>query len=194
MLELGAASEDDVVLAFVQAEIDSPIWGPCYQAEMRARGLDRASLIGTGDARANRSRRTVLGAVRGFGRDDGLFRGFPLDTSWRRVSVDPSDFQRLKYIGRDADWLNLSGGSTRLVQDGARNLDSNPRIREKVRGAQREIEQGRCRAELILIEADDSALVVVEGHTRATAYAVLSDRPFLAFLGRSPAMSKWAFC
>jgi hypothetical protein len=188
MLELGAASEDDVVLAFVQAEVDSPKWAPCYEAALRTRGLDRASLLGTGEA-ANR--RAVLGDVRGFGRDDQLFQGFPQDTSWRRVLVEVSDFQRLKYISGDDDWLNLSRG-TRRVQDGARNLDSNPGIREKVLGAQREIDQGRASAALILAETDDGTLVVVEGHTRATAYVIL-DRPFSAFVGGSLLISKWRF-
>jgi hypothetical protein len=36
-------------------------------------------------------------------------------------------------------------------------------------------------------------LILVEGHTRATAYAVLSDRVFPAFIGTSPLMDQWAF-
>jgi hypothetical protein len=157
---------------------------------MRVRGLAREGLM-DGDADAKHNRRVILGEVRGFGRNNLLFGGFPGDTSWRRVLVELPDFDRLKYINRDAGWLGLSRG-TRLVRDGAHYLDSNQHIREKVLGARREIEQNRCTAELILVEADDGALVVVEGHTRATAYIVLG-RPFLALVGKSPSMSTWHF-
>jgi hypothetical protein len=195
MIELGAASEDDVVLAFLQAEIDSPKWGRHYRAAMQARGLERASLISApdlSDAQANRDRMSLLGDVRGFGRGIGLFRGFPLDVEWKQVMVEPSDFQRLKYISGDADWLDLSGG-TRVVQEGARNFETNSRIAASVHRTRREIEQGRCTAGLILVEGGRGELVIVEGHTRATAYAVLSDRSFPAFVGTSPLMNQWPF-
>ena len=85
---------------------------------MRVRGLAREGLM-DGDADAK-----ILGEVRGFGRNNLLFGGFPGDTSWRRVLVELPDFDRLKYINRDAGWLGLSRG-TRLVRDGAHYLDSN---------------------------------------------------------------------
>jgi YD repeat-containing protein len=39
------ASEDEVVLAFLKAEIDSPIWGPRYQQFLTNSGLTRDVLI-----------------------------------------------------------------------------------------------------------------------------------------------------
>jgi hypothetical protein len=195
MIELGSASDDDAVLAFLQAEIDSPKWGRHYRAAMRARGLERARLIDAADlsdAQANHDRMSLLGDVRGFGRGIGLFRGFPLDVEWKQVIVEPPDFQRLKYISGDADWLDLSGG-TRLVQEGARNLEIDSNIAASVRRTQRGIEQGRCAAALILVENGRDELVIVEGHTRATAYVSISDRSFPAFVGTSPLMMQWVF-
>jgi len=195
MMGLGVASEDEVVLAFLRAEIDSPKRRVDYLPRLQALRLNRTSLIDLADlsdASANHARRLILGAARGYGRGEWLFKGFPADTKWERVLIEPADFGRLKYISRDADWLSLSG-RTRLVQDGARNLDANRRIAASVREAQQIIEQGRAMVELILVEAGDGALVVVEGHTRATAFAVLADRPFRSFVGRSPSMSQWSF-
>jgi hypothetical protein len=192
MIEQGPASEDDVVLAFVQAEIDSPKWGPSYRAALQAHGWARADLIDAADLsdlQANRNRRALLGDVRGFGRGTGLFQGFPSDAAWRRVSIELPDIQRLKYINHDADWLELSGG-TRLVQVAARNLQINRRIAANVCRTRREIEQGRCTVALILVKASNDELVVLEGHTRATAYAVLADRPFTAFIGMSSLMNR----
>jgi hypothetical protein len=191
MIEQGSASDDDVVLAFLKAEIDSPKWGPCHQTAMQGLGLNRADLIDApdlADANANRNRRAVLGRVRGFGCGDELFKGFPLDVQWRSVEVEPTDFPRLKYISNDADWSALSSG-TRLVQHGARNLDAVPRIAEAVRGT---IERGGNSPPLILVEADSDALVLVEGNARATACAVLS-RPFAALIGTSPRINGWYF-
>ena len=118
MIELGHASDDEMVLAFLRAEIDLPKWGPDYFALLHALRLDRSYLIDAADlldAYANCARKVVLGAVRGYGRGEQLFQGFPPDTKWRRVSIEPSDFHRLKYINGDEDWRNLSG-HTRLVQ------------------------------------------------------------------------------
>ena len=120
MIEQGPASEDAMIMAFVLAEIDSEH----FQDRMRARGLNRATLIGTtdpSDAEANRNRRLILGDARGFGRDQWLFAGFPLNTSWRQVLVEPSDFRRLKCISNDAQWSRLTRG-TRLIQEAARTI------------------------------------------------------------------------
>jgi hypothetical protein len=195
MLELGVASEDDVVLAFLRAEIDSPKWGPFYLRLLRDLHLDRGSLIDVADLadmRAGSIRKDILGAVRGYGRNDALFTGFPRGTTWRRVQVEPSDFHRLKCISNDEQWFNLTAG-TRLIQGAARNLDAYPELAVRVRGAIKRIEQGLPVAELIMVENHSGDLILVEGHTRATAYAVLADRSFQSFVGTSSLMGQWAF-
>jgi hypothetical protein len=190
MLELGAASEDEVVLAFLRAEIDSPHWGPLYLRVMSECHLDRGSLIDAADltdAHACGIRRVILGAVRGYGRDALLFTGFPRDTAWRRVRVEPSDLHLLKCISRDEHWSRLTAG-TRLIREAAHNLSAHPQLAARVLDVIQRIEQGLSAAELIIVEAGSGDLILVEGHTRAMAYAVLSDRPFLAFVGTSPQM------
>jgi hypothetical protein len=157
--------------------------------------LDRVSLIDVtdlADARAGATRKDVLGAVRGYGRDKALFTGFPRATTWRRVQVEPSDFHRLKCISKDERWSKLTAG-TRLIQQAARNLDVHPELAVRVRSAIERIEQRLSVAELIMVETNSSDLILVEGHTRATAYVVLSDRAFPAFIGTSPLMSRWHF-
>jgi hypothetical protein len=190
MIELGTASEDDVVLAFLRAEIDSPKWEPNYSHALRELKLDRVSLVDAADledARVCSARKDLLGVVRGYGRNVALFEGFPKDTTWRRVKVEQPDFQRLKCISKDERWSKLTGG-TRLIREAARNFEDYP-----VRVAIRRIEQRLPIAELIIVETGSGDLVLVEGHTRATAYAVLSDRAFQSFVGISPLMGQWAF-
>jgi hypothetical protein len=193
--ELGAACEDEVVLAFLRAEIDSPKWGERYQRVLRERALDRTSLIDVADladAHAVDIRKDVLGALRGYGRNGKLFTGFPLDTAWRRVAVEPSDFHRLKCISSDERWSKLTAG-TRLIREAARNLDVCSELGVSVHNTIQRVKQRLRVAELIMVEANSDDLILVEGHTRATAYAVLSDREFPAFIGTSPLMAQWAF-
>ena len=88
MIELGIASEDDVVLAFLRAEIDSPKWGPDYLRVLQDLRLDRVSLIDAANLAGSHAgviRKDVLGAVRGYGRDEALFtrrRSIPCLTRW----------------------------------------------------------------------------------------------------------------
>ncbi len=139
-----------------------------------------------------KTRKAVLGAVRGYGCNDALFRGFPPDTTWRRVRIESSDFRRLKCISKDERWSDLTRG-TRLIRDAARNLDDYPELAERVRAAIVRIEQDLPLAELIMVENESGDLILVEGHTRATAYAVLSDHPFDSFVGTSSLMHRWLF-
>ena len=212
MRELGFASDNEVVLEFLRGEIDSSRWGWYFPPVLRALRLDRSSLIDAADLSddyANCARKAILGAARGYGRGDRLFRGFPQDTLWRRVIVEPSDFHRLKCISKDEQWHKLTGG-TRLIQDAARNLDADSEIGSRVRSTIQSLEQGSITSaplvlveatesallviegHAVLVEATESALVVLEGHTRATAYAVLSLQSFVAFVGTSPLMGQWS--
>jgi len=193
MLELGPASEDQIVLAFVQAEIESPRWRPHYLTSLKMRGLDRGLVIDAADltdAQANQNRKLILSDVRGYGRGQALFERFPRDTAWRRVLVELFDYNGLKCISKDGDWAKLTDGS-RLIRDAVSNLNAVPRVRDDVQATVDKIKQGRQLAELILVEDNRDGLVIVEGHTRATAYAFLSHRPFTAFVGTSPAMTQW---
>jgi hypothetical protein len=53
---------------------------------------------------------------------------------------------------------------------------------------------GQRYPELITVEASDGALILVEGHTRATAYVVAAlPEPVACFVGSSRRMRIWAF-
>jgi hypothetical protein len=71
----------------------------------------------------NGARRQLMG-YRGYETREALFAGFPRDVTWRRVELDTSDFETMRYIN-DANAgsrsVNLSNG-TRLVSVGAANL------------------------------------------------------------------------
>jgi hypothetical protein len=113
MRDLSPATEDAVVLAFLQAEIDSARFGPLYATLLSNSGLERGSIVDRPNLqsdRENRIRRELLTAVRGYGNRTLLFKGFPQNVTWRKVAIETEDADKLKYANYET-WVQLSGGS-----------------------------------------------------------------------------------
>jgi hypothetical protein len=196
MTELGRAEEREVILAFLRGEIDSPRFGPTYVGLLTHNGLERSALIDNADLkdlRQNAIRRELLRCVRGYDDNSYLFAGFPNDVVWRRVLLEPSEHVVLKYANYPT-WVDLSGG-TRLVMDGAKNVERmgvNDEPRIHIEAIQRALQGGRKFAPLIAVEAQDGFLILVEGHSRATAYAASRLAGNIDLLvGSSPAVPFW---
>lgn len=193
MIELGAATIDDAIVAFLQAEIEAE-HGPQICDAIKARGFDRSVLIDKpklGDADVNAVRADILGEYRGFGRNQYLFTDFPNDTSWRRVSLDANDIGQLKYVGTRT-FFDLSNG-TRLVRDGARRYNANPDTAKKVDIIRQKISRGVSFPELVLVQDGQGQFVIIEGNHRATAYAVERASGVCALVGTSASMDRWFF-
>lgn len=200
MKELRHATEDEMVLAFLQADIESrdPVRLKWYAEALVARGADKATLVQRGDVRntqQNADRRFVLG-VRGYGRNVALFKDFPDDTRWQLVKVTSAEIGRFKYANHLANWLRVSGG-TRIVADSVKNLDQpqNKDIHGNVTGIAARLHQGERFPALIAVECTQaSERVLMEGHHRGTAYALtgLPDEIEL-FVGTSTHMDRWVF-
>jgi hypothetical protein len=92
--------------------------------------------------------------------------------------------------------VQLSGG-TRLVIDGARNLGlinvaGDPA--GNVLGVVAGIRSGKRYPPLIAVEGSGGFLVLMEGHTRATAYCLAKFKePIDALVGSSPALKQWSY-
>jgi hypothetical protein len=93
------------------------------------------------------------------------------------------------------NWTELSG-KARLVSDGARNFpkySSDGRF-EHIGHIVQAVRRGDSFPPLIAVQHDKGHLVLVEGLSRATAYAVEGPgRPVEALVGSSPSMNMWAF-
>ena len=84
------------------------------------------------------------------------------------------------------------------MQDAANrvaNTDVGEGISENIRALGKILQGGARINDLILVTANDGASpVIIEGHTRSTAYVIASgDYPVYAFLGSSLAMRNWIF-
>src|SRR5262245_54609974 len=86
LIELGPSSEAAMVLAFLQAERESPRFSWAIDGDSSGL-LDGANLD---DPEENAARARMLG-YRGFQQRDFLFRGFPADVQWRRVELEAAD-------------------------------------------------------------------------------------------------------
>jgi hypothetical protein len=193
MIERGPATEAEMILAFVRAEVDSSRYGEYYRSLLNINGqsrdlMDQPNLSSDVE---NVARKGLLRSIRGYGANWTLFTGFPSDIEWRRVLLEPTDFETLRYA-RHETWVILSGG-TRLVSVGARNLSGRADTQQvgEILAAMR---NGACFAELIAVEAVDGSLILVEGHSRATAYVQAGSIDGVeAIVGTSPSMAMWEF-
>jgi hypothetical protein len=199
MDELGLATEHDMVLAFLWAEVDSPRWRELYASILQSvrvsRGIiDRPDLTRAED---NEQRIRVLARTRGYRVSKYLFTGFPCDTTtWRRVRLGPGDFGLLRYGNQSCapGFFQLSGGTRRVV-DAATNFphvetDASPHVT----GVVESLRAGKTYPPLIAVNSMAGDLILVEGYTRTTAYAVVGAFGPVDFLiGTSPHIQDWQF-
>jgi hypothetical protein len=194
-----AASEAEVVAAFLRGELTSDRWGDRLRAFLSEDGADQAVVErpNLDDPAECTYRETLLDRHRAWLRREGLFFGFPERVDWCRAALAPGEVLAIRYIDWDW-WLRLSGG-TRLP------LDAAVRIRGgEIAGVTAESHEpaaARLRStdpgpELIVVSLrEGSPLVLLEGHVRLTAYALypnyLPDELEI-FLGTSEDMAAWS--
>lgn len=192
------SSEEEVVLRFLEAEIDKP----ALQAWMLHLGVDDAP-IRSGDISSdqeNEARARLLGyrGYRNFGPTPGahgiLFRGMPSEVVWDQVRMTIDELLAIRYMNYP-DWVNGSGG-TRSA------LVAAERLREGETIGDRGVDSFRPRTGLsaaltsLVALSDGSGCVLMEGHNRLTTLALHPEaRPETVhvYLGRHAEMSRWGW-
>lgn len=202
MIELRPAIEDEMIAAFLQAEIESTRYsdkialGLALVRQTRVL-IDSPNLA---DPTENLARRVILAGYRGYDLNTGLFENFPRwsDITWSYVELESSDFGRMRYINDARSsgkvWHRLTRG-TYLVVDGAKNIDWRypPIGLEHLPAVLAELRNGRVFPPLIAAARADGSLTVIEGHSRATAYAAEGKTDVKVFVGNSARLSSWVF-
>jgi hypothetical protein len=175
---LRPSDEAEVVDVFVRGERESRRWGDRVR-ELEERGLTGADL---------------LAEHRGWGRDVGLFAGFPASLAWFLASLSRDEVLDILYIDWDW-WLKISGG-TRQPRVAAERIHAG-----LVPGVEAKSEEPLARSAgrnppLIAVRTSaDSPLVLLEGHVRLTAYALYPEHvpnELEAFVGESAAVAGWS--
>jgi hypothetical protein len=206
MEDLGAASDDQVILAWLRAEIESPpfqsyLIGDPPKPSHLARGLALARNPDLDNAEQNAERRRIIASAHGFGRGSLIFAGLEDDIKWRRVRASIADVSSMLYSNRNATWTTLAP-ATRTVAEGAANAavvfagdDTNMHILSLARTICH-AEPTPFLSELICLRLPGGRISLVEGHTRATAIVLEGHKlpdGIEAFIGDSPSINKWAY-
>lgn len=204
MEDLGSATEDQVILAWLQAEIESPdfqaylIGNPPSPANLSA-ALKAARTPDLRDAEQNAYRRQIITAIYGFGQGSGTFEGLANDIAWRRWRLSTAEVAEMLYARREGAWRLLSP-ATRKVAEGATNV-GHIFTGDSTNMVVLSLASGICHSdkkvpELIALRRPDRSLVLLEGHARATAIALEAHRfpdGVEAFVGEGPSVANWPY-
>jgi hypothetical protein len=126
-----------------------------------------------------------------------MFEGFPKNVAWARFAISSLELMQVRYIDYSY-WNELSGGS-RLPSDAAIRIRKGATVfgmsTHHFLEMAEELRRGTQYPELILVGAEaHSLLVVLEGHARLTAYALVPDlipRDLTVIVGLSASISDW---
>jgi hypothetical protein len=206
MENLGPASDDQVILSWLQAEIDSRpfqsyLIGDPPKPSHLARGLALARNPDLDNAEHNAERRRIIASAHGFGRGALIFAGLEDDIKWRRVRASIADVAAMLYSNRNATWTTLAP-ATRTVAEGASNAslvfagdDTNMHILSLARTICHS-EPAVFLSELICLRLPGGGISLLEGHTRATAMVLEGHRlreGVEAYIGDSASINSWAY-
>ena len=206
MEDFGAVSDDHVILAWLEAEIESPpfqayLIGDPPKPSHLSHALALARNADLGNAEHNAERRRIIAAAHGFGRGALIFAGLEDDISWRQAQVSTAEVAEMLYSNRNATWTTLAP-ATRTVAEGASNAarmftgdDMNLHILSLARII--------CHADpapelspILCLRTPGGGISLLEGHTRATAIVIEGHKLPLgveAFIGESPSIRSWAY-
>ncbi len=204
MEDLGSASEDQVMLAWLQAEIESLdfqeyIVGDPPNPAYLSMALKAARSPNLRDAEQNDLRRRIITRTHGFGQGTGSFQGLDNDLKWRRVRLTTAEVGELLYARQTGAWMILAP-VTRKVAEGATNV-GHIFTGDQTNMVVLSLASGICHSEkkipeVIALKAPDGWLVILEGHARATAIVLEAHRfphGVEAYVGESPSVAHWEF-
>lgn len=175
---LRKSSEAQMILEFLKMEYQSERFHQKLAGVLAALGQTEALLFDAclDNEMENKRRRTVMGVYRGYGQNQGLFENFPKDITWSQACFTQGDLARLRYIRYDY-WDKLSGETSRPA-DAARNIRRGLTVfdvpNDGFHAAAQVLARGVRFPPLIFLYTGQSSSLfyLVEGHKRATAYAM----------------------
>jgi hypothetical protein len=197
-------SEDEMIASFLIAEALSPRFKGMISKFAKDLGIKRSVILSPNlaSAQENKARKKILNAHRGY-IGSALFEGFPKDVKWKKVKISPKALLRTKYIG-GSEWVKLSKGSC-LAIDGAQSILDGEGIEgnntKRFFEVTKQVNKGAVLPPLIFVTSNNKTLIVLEGHTRLTAYFMayltsgkdLISGGFEAIVGYSENLSDWRY-
>ncbi len=205
MEDRGAATENQVVLAWLQAQIESPdfqayiVGNPPNPANL-SQALKAARSPDLHDASQNELRRSIISSAFGFGEGTGSVAGLGNDITWRRLRLTTDEVAEMLYARHEGAWQLLSP-ATRKVAEGATNI-GHVFTGDATNMVVLSLASGLCHSDkklpeiIALKRPSDGRLVILEGHARATAIVLEAHRfpkGVDVFVGDGPSVGSWAY-
>ena len=176
---LRTSSEEEMISEFLKAEYRSERFSEQIKKAMKELSLD-GSIISYADlnnANENIARKKLLGKFRGYGLNSELFENFPNEIQWSLCNFVSGDLSNIRYINYSY-WNELSKGThspltaARTILDG---IEIYAQSNEGFLKAAEFIKSGGEFFRPILLTSDSEHFVIVEGHLRMTAFALVPE-------------------
>ncbi|MBD5479251.1 MAG: hypothetical protein HDR14_08175 [Lachnospiraceae bacterium] len=196
---LRTSSEDEMISEYLKTEYHSERFSEHIKKVMKELLLDE-SIILSGDlhnTNENIARKKLLGGFRGYGLNRELFENFPNDIQWSVCNFVSDDFSKIRYIDYSY-WNELSKGTHSPLM-AAQTIQSGIEIYNQSNAgflkAAEFIKIGGTFLRPILLTSDLEHFVIVEGHFRITAFALVPEYFYNieCFVGKcsSDDLEKW---
>ena len=176
---LRTSSEEEMISEFLKAEYRSERFSEQIKKAMEELSLD-GSIISYADlnnANENIARKKLLGKFRGYGLNSELFENFPNEIQWSLCNFVSGDLSNIRYIDYSY-WNELSKGThspltaARTILDG---IEIYGQSNEGFLKAAEFIKSGGKFFRPILLTSDSEHFVIVEGHLRMMAFALVTE-------------------
>lgn len=176
---LRASSEAEMIAEFLKAEYCSERFSEQIKEAMKELLLDDKIILSAdlNNDDENTARKKLLGEFRGYGLNRELFERFPADITWSLCNFVSDDLSKIRYIDYSY-WNELSQG-TKSPLTAAQTILNGTEIYEQSNGgfikAAEFIKSGSKFFRPILLTSDFEHFVIVEGHLRITAFALVPE-------------------
>lgn len=173
------SSENEMILAFLSAEIKSERFNNDLQSALKKLNLSENIIINPDltDEKQNLERKKILGEYRGYGYHKEMFENFPEQIEWKKCVFNQNDLPNIRYIDYDY-WNELSRG-TKSPLTAAEEIRKNHIVYDVPNDgfikAAEFLKKGGKLPQMIFLTSDSKHFVIVEGHQRMTAYAMVPN-------------------
>jgi len=179
MRRIKASSENEMILEFLKMEFDSERFNAKIEAVLKEMCIN-SDIISNGNIvceQENVLRAEILKRFRGY-RDKEIFENFPANIEWIWTEFDREDIFKILYI--EYSYWNELSNYTGSPLEAAKTIISGKMIYDvpndrAINGANK-LKEGHIFPPLIfLTDENERRYIVLEGHSRITAYGLVPD-------------------
>lgn len=177
IIKIRESNEAEVILEFLKGEIESNRFSENLNNVLKELNIDK-SIIVSGDINnkeENLKRLEIMHKYRGYP-DEDMFFNFPKINKWSLYKLESSDLDNCYFI--DYDYWNELSSQTSLPKEAAKTILKGIEIydvsNEQYISAKKCLENGGKFPPIIVITCNEEKYLIIEGHLRMTAYALVS--------------------